>query len=225
LYTDLALEDLPEDSPVRPNLERVLKLANRAKGLSEQILTFGRQSGGAMSVFPDIAPVIDEAMSMVRALIPASIEIHLDIQRPVGPVLCNSNELQQLVVNLCSNAFRSLVKGGGNIHITLENCLVSEELSEQHTRLVQGYYVRLAVVDNGEGMESDIIERIFDPFFTTQEVGKGTGLGLSVVHGIVTKHSGEIVVSSEVGVGTTIDVYLPQAETRQRLQEKGTEYD
>jgi signal transduction histidine kinase len=128
-------------------------------------------------------------------------------------------------VNLCSNAFRSLVKGNGIIHITLENCRVSQELAKQHTGLGQGDYVRFAVADNGEGMDSATIERIFDPFFTTKEVGKGTGLGLSVVHGIVTKHSGEIVVSSEVGVGTTMDVYLPYEETRQRLQRKGTEND
>jgi len=212
LYTDLALEDLPNDSLVRPNLERVMKLANRAKGLSEKILTFSRPSGDAMIVVPDIAPVIDEAMSMVRALIPASIEIELNIQRPIEPVRCDPNEIQQLVVNLCSNAYHSLHKGGGLIEVGLENRSVTADFVEKHPRLVVGVYVRLRVADTGEGMDSATIERIFDPFFTTREVGKGTGLGLSVVHGIVVKHNGEIVVSSELGVGTTIDVYFPRED-------------
>ena len=210
LYTDLALEDLPEDSSVRPNLERVMKLANRAKGLSEQILTFGRPSSEDMTDTPDIAPVVDEALSMVRALIPASIKIQLDVQRPVGPVHCNPSEIQQLLVNLCSNAYHSLISGGGQIQVRLENCSVSAKLAEEHPRLVEGNYVRLTVSDTGIGMDSATIERIFDPFFTTREVGKGTGLGLSVVHGIIVKHEGEIVVSSELGEGTTMDVYFPR---------------
>ena len=210
LYTDLALEDLPADSPVRSKLERVVKLANRAKGLSEQILTFGRPSGEAMIDTKDIGPVIDEAMSMVRALIPASIDIQLDVERPVGPMKCNPNEIQQLIVNLCSNAFQSLVKGGGLIRVSVGNSLVSAEFADEYPRLVEGSYVRLSIADTGEGMTAATIERIFDPFFTTREVGKGTGLGLSVVHGIVVKHDGEIVVSSELGAGTTIDVYFPQ---------------
>jgi signal transduction histidine kinase len=212
LYTDLALEDLPADSPVRPNLERVMKLANRAKGLSEQILTFGRPAGDALEATPDIAPVIDEAMSMVRALMPANIEIQLDIERPVGPLLCNPNEIQQLVVNLCSNAYQSLLSGRNVIKVVLENSRVTAEFAGKHPKLQEGAYIRLRVSDTGEGMDSATIERIFDPFFTTREVGKGTGLGLSVVHGIVVKHDGEIVVASEVGVGTTIDVYFPQSD-------------
>jgi signal transduction histidine kinase len=212
LYTDLALEDLPVGSSVRPNLERVLKLANRAKGLSEQILTFGRPSGDAMAVTENIAPVIDEAMSMVRALIPVSIEIRLDMEKSVGPVICNSNEVQQLVVNLCSNAFQSMSKGGGSISVSIETRNVSSDLVERNPRLSLGDYAVLKVADSGEGMDSATIERIFDPFFTTREVGSGTGLGLSVVHGIVVKHEGEIVVSSEVGVGTTIEVYFPLRE-------------
>ena len=212
LYTDLALEDLPDDSPLRPNLERVLKLANRAKGLSEQILTFGRPQGEATVLLDDIAPVLDEAMSMVRALVPATIEIQLDIERPVGPVECNPNEVQQLVVNLCSNAYQSLLKGGGRISVALRACEVTPEFAKQYPRLNAGNYICLSVADNGEGMDSATIERMFDPFFSTREVGKGTGLGLSVVHGIVTKHDGEIVVSSEIGVGTTVDVYFPRAD-------------
>jgi signal transduction histidine kinase len=215
LYTDLALEDLPDDSPVRPNLERVLKLANRAKGLSEQILTFGRPSGEAMKVYADIAPVLDEAMSMVRALIPASIDILIDIRRPLGPVDCDPNELQQLVVNLCSNAYKAIAKGDGRIMVGGEEVEVTPEFVEEQPRLKAGRYVLLTVTDNGEGMESATIERMFDPFFSTRDVGKGTGLGLSVVHGIVAKHGGEILVSSEVGVGTKIGVYLPQAEACQ----------
>jgi signal transduction histidine kinase len=225
LYTDLALEDLPDDSAVRPNLERVMKLAKRAKGLSEQILTFGRPSGEAMVLMPDIAPVIDEAMSMVRALIPATIEIHLRFERPVGSVICNANELQQLVVNLCSNAFQALAKGSGSIGVKLDNCRVGKELAEQHSRLAEGAYVRLTVSDDGEGMDFATIDRMFEPFFTTREVGKGTGLGLSVVHGIVSKHNGEIVVSSEVGIGTKIEVYFPQADAANGLPDIGVEND
>jgi len=212
LYTDLALEDLPDDSPTRQNLERVLKLANRAKGLSEQILTFGRPSGGAMTLQADIAPVLDEAVSMVRALIPANIEIQIGIHRPLGPIECDTNEVQQLVVNLCSNAYKALSKAGGSIRVGAEDADLTPEFIEQHPRLKVGRYMRLTVADNGEGMDSATLEQMFDPFFSTRDVGKGTGLGLSVVHGIVAKHGGEIVVGSEPGVGTTIDVYFPQVE-------------
>jgi len=212
LYTDLALEDLPKDSPTRPNLERVMRLANRAKGLSEQILTFGRPSDEAMAVHADLAPILDEALSMVRALIPASIEIRIGIHRPIGPIECDPNEVQQLVVNLCSNAYKALLKGGGCIRVAAENVEVTPEFAAQHPPLEIGRYARVTVADDGEGMDSATIERMFDPFFSTREVGKGTGLGLSVVHGIVAKHEGEIVVASEVGVGTTIDVYIPHAK-------------
>jgi len=212
LYTDLALEDLPDDSPSRPNLERILKLANRAKGLSEQILTFGRPSGEAMEVHSNVAPVLDEALSMVRALIPASIDIQVEIQRPLGPLECDPNELQQLVVNLCSNAYKAIKKGDGRIQVSAESFDVTPDYVKKHPRLEVGRYVRVTVADNGEGMDSATIDRMFDPFFSTRDVGKGTGLGLSVVHGIVAKHSGDIAVSSEVEIGTTIDVYLPQVE-------------
>ena len=212
LYTDLALEDLPADSPTRPNLERVLRLANRAKGLSEQILTFSRPAGEDMQLVDDMAPVLDEAVSMVRALIPANIEMKIAIERPVGPVLCNPNEVQQLVVNLCSNAYRSLLQGGGGIRVVLRACTVTDDFAAEHPRLKAGNYVCLTVADDGEGMDAETMERMFDPFFSTREVGKGTGLGLSVVHGIVTKHNGDIVVSSEVGKGTTVDVFFPQSD-------------
>jgi signal transduction histidine kinase len=212
LFTDFALEDLPDDSPVRSNLERVMKLANRAKGLTDQILTFGRPSGEAQTDIPDVAPIIDEAMSMVRALIPANIEIELGIRPSAGPIVGNANEIQQLVVNLCSNAYQSLAKSGGRIKVGLETCSVCAESSELHPELEEGKYIRLTVADTGVGMDSVILERMFNPFFTTREVGDGTGLGLSVVHGIVVKHEGKIIVSSEVDVGTTVDVYFPLRE-------------
>jgi signal transduction histidine kinase len=221
LYTDLALEDLPDDSPVRSNLERVMKLADRAKGLSDQILTFGRASGEAMVEIPDVASVIDEAMSMVRALIPTSAEICIDLRPSVGPIVGNANEIQQLVVNLCSNAFQSLPRSAGRITVSLETSYVSEEFAKPHPRLEEGKYARLKVADTGLGMDSTTLERIFDPFFTTREVGKGTGLGLSVVHGIVVKHDGDIVVSSEVDVGTTIDVYFPLRDVQARVDKEG----
>lgn len=221
LYTDLALEDLPENSPVRPHVERVMRLANRAKGLSEKILTFGRRSDDGLKSVSDIAPVVDEAMSMVRAVIPASIEIETDIERPAGPLMCDANEIQQLIVNLCSNAYRALLQGGGKITVGVSDCLIEAEFAAQYPRLEAGSYIRLSVADTGEGMDSATVERIFDPFFTTREVGDGTGLGLSVVHGIVEKHGGEIIVNSELDIGTTIDVYFPESDENSILEAEG----
>jgi len=209
LYTDLALEDLPADSAARPHLERVLRLANRAKGLSEQILTFGRQTEDTHQTELAISPTVAEAMSMVRALVPANIDIRTSLDTEAGAVQGDANEIQQLVVNLCSNAYQALAKGGGVISVSVGRTPVSREFAQAHPRLHAGEYVRLRVSDSGEGMDAETLERIFDPFYTTREVGKGTGLGLSVVHGIVVKHEGDIIIESRPGEGTTVDVYFP----------------
>jgi signal transduction histidine kinase len=211
LFADLSLEDLPEGHPVRPNLRRVQKLANRAKNLSQKILTFGRHSSEKTRVALDIAPVVEEAMSMVRALIPANIDIRVEIEHNTGMVLCDATEIQQLVVNLCSNAQKSLSSGGGLMMVRVTQCQVDEIFADQHMSLRVGEYVRLEISDNGQGIDPVAMERIFEPFFTTQEVGEGTGLGLAVVHGIVSRHDGEIVVSSEPNKITTFDVYFPKA--------------
>jgi signal transduction histidine kinase len=100
----------------------------------------------------------------------------------------------------------------GEIRVSAKNCEISAEFAELRPRLEAGHYVCLTVTDTGEGMDSETLDRIFDPFFTTREVGKGTGLGLSVVHGIVVKHHGDIVFSSEVNVGTTVAMYFPLSD-------------
>lgn len=209
LYTELALEDLPADSKVRPNLERVIRLAKRAKGLSRKILTFGRPASPSDRLALELGPVVAEAMSMVRALIPASIDIRIDIEDNAGVVKCDPGEIQQLVVNLCSNAFLALAGSGGFITVSVARANVSQEFAQKHPRLREGSYVRLRIIDNGTGMDSTTISRVFEPFFTTRDVGQGTGLGLSVVHGIVVQHDGEITVDSAPGRGTTFSVYFP----------------
>jgi signal transduction histidine kinase len=215
LYTDLALEDLPADSAVRAKLVRVMELALRAKGLSQQILAFGSRSGEADEADGaaiDIAPVIEESLSLVRVLIPATVDIQADIKHGLGLVLCDAVQIQQLVLNLCNNAFRSLSRGGGRIQVSVVSDVVDAEFVAQHPRLSEGRHVILTVSDTGVGMDASTVERIFEPFFTTQEVGQGTGLGLSIVHGIVVRHDGEITVSSTPGQGTVIRIYFPLAD-------------
>jgi signal transduction histidine kinase len=212
LYTDLALEDLPADSAVRTKLARVMEIALRAKGLSQQILAFGSRSGEEERAAIDIAPVIEESLRLVRVLIPATVDIQADIKHDLGLVLCDATQMQQLVLNLCNNAFRSISRGGGRIEVSVEKDIVNAEFAAQHPRLSEGQHVILTISDTGEGMDASTLERIFDPFFTTQEVGQGTGLGLSIVHGIVVRHDGEITVSSMPGQGTVIRIYFPLAD-------------
>jgi signal transduction histidine kinase len=224
LYTDLALEDLGEDNVARPKLQRVMKLAQRAKGLSQQILAFSSQVGEIERVALDIAPVVEESLSLVRALVPATVDIRADIKHNHGLVLCDAAQIQQLVVNLCSNAFRSLPSGRGHIEVSVGIDVVSAGMAARYSRLRTGEYVTLSVSDTGKGMDAATMERIFDPFFTTNEVGEGTGLGLSVVHGIVVKHDGDIVVSSQPGRGSLFRIYFPLAgrQSSNNDEESGT---
>jgi len=225
MYIDLALEDLPTDSPTRSKLERVMRLANRAKNLSQQILTFGRRSTEVTQVALDVAPVIEEALSMVRAMVPANIEIRTDIEHQAGTIVCDPAEIQQLVVNLCSNAYHSMLKGGGHMTVSLKLVDSADELSGRHLGLSDDEYLRLRVADTGVGMDPPTLQRIFEPFFTKREVGQGTGLGLSVVHGIVERHDGKINVSSEVNGGTTVDIYFPLGSLREILSQEEHEND
>ena len=169
----------------------------------------------------DIAPVVEEGLSLVRALVPATVDIRADIKHDLGLVLCDASQVQQLVVNLCSNAFRSLSSGAGYIQVSVDTTMVDAEFAARHASLREGRYATLAVSDTGAGMDATTMERIFEPFFTTQEVGKGTGLGLSVVHGIVVKHDGEIIVSSEPGQGSTFCVYFPLVDGQSTSGEQG----
>lgn len=219
LFTDLAIEDIPDDSPARQHLERVLELAYDAKDLSQQILTFGRIQGESEMLELDLAPIVDEALAMVAALLPATVDIRSDIPPDIGLVDCDRRQIQQLVVNLCSNAFQSLSRGRGHIKIRLSQTYVDDDTAARHHGLRTGNHAVIEVSDTGVGMDEVTIRRIFEPFYTTQDVGEGTGLGLSVVHGIVSRHRGAIAVDSRVGKGSRFKIYLPITEREDSISQ------
>jgi signal transduction histidine kinase len=152
-------------------------------------------------------------------LLPATVDLRVDVDPECGHVNSVPEQINQLLVNLCNNAFQALSGASGHICVSLREEDVSEELARRYPNLAAGPHVVLEVSDTGKGMDAETQERIFEPFFTTQEVGKGTGLGLSVVHGIVKRHDGEIVVESEPGKGTRFSIYLPPAGQVERSRQ------
>jgi len=221
LYTDLALEDLPHNSSAQRNLERVMDLAKRARGLSSQILSFGRPATAREFKIVSLSSVVVEALAMIRALLPATVDIRTDIHGDAIQVKCDPAQIQQLVINLCNNAARAL-QGGGHIMVTLSSEEISAQRAGEFANLGEGQYAVLEVADTGHGMDPETLQRAFEPFYTTQEVGEGTGLGLSVVHGIVMRHGGEITLTSELNKGTTIRVYFPiELQSTERPEETG----
>jgi signal transduction histidine kinase len=210
LYTEQAIHDLPADNPAHKHLVRVLKSSKRAKDLVQHILTFSRQTGASEYKPIDITPVIKEVFELLRALIPSTVELHMETTSRECIVLADRNQIHQLVMNLCSNAYQALDNESGSITVSLDSVTVDEQLSRNHPNLHAGRYVRLSIQDTGHGIERGRLDRIFEPFYTTRTVGKGTGLGLSVVHGFVMSHNGDITIESEPGKGTTFHIYLPK---------------
>lgn len=192
MLTQLTLQRLPEGGRERGDLERVLQAQRRAKALVGQILAFSRGSRGSYQPI-QIAPVLRETIDLLHATLPTTASLRATID-DCPPVLADATQIQQVVMNLCTNAVQALPGGKGEVAVGLT--------------VADGACV-ITVSDTGCGIPQSILDRIFDPFFTTKEVGAGTGLGLSVVHGIVSAHQGTITVASTPGVGTTFTIRLP----------------
>ncbi|MEW6428270.1 MAG: ATP-binding protein [Thermodesulfobacteriota bacterium] len=205
-YTDLALTRKPGDEKWRNDLQEVHKASARAKALVRQILTFSRNQEQEKAPV-QISLIVEEALKLLRASIPSTIEIRQQIQCQ-ALVLADSTQIHQVLLNLCTNAYQAMQEQGGVLTVTLKEVTLEPALAQKY-RLPAGHYVRLTVSDNGCGMDTATLSRIFDPYFTTKEQGKGTGLGLAVVHGIVEGHRGRITVQSEPGRGSTFTVHLP----------------
>ncbi len=202
-YTEMALLQLPAGSPAAHDLKQVLVAAKRAKDLAQQILTFSRH--GDQELKPMwIQLVVKESLKLLRASIPTTIAIQEDIDPECGVVLADPTQIQQVVVNLCTNAYQAMREQGGVLTVGLRPV----ELSAADMA-APGQYLQLRVVDTGGGIPRELQERIFEPYFTTKKKGEGTGLGLAMVHGIVQRLGGAVKVYSEPGKGTEFHVYLP----------------
>jgi len=217
-YTELALDDIPAESPARKSLEEVLKAASRAKELIQQILIFSRRNGRERK--PIRVPIIiREALKLLRASIPKTIDIITDLEEDCSLIMGNPTQIHQVVMNLCTNAYQAMQETGGEIHVRLSEVNIGYEEMVQRIGIKMGPHLHLAVQDNGIGMDASVLERIFEPYYTTKEPGKGTGLGLSVIHGIVKNHGGFITVESLHGQGSSFHVYLPTIdETEQDIE-------
>jgi len=204
--TELAMEDIPEDSLNWKDLDRSLKAAVRGSGLIKQILTFSRPTQEGF-LPTDLREVVSEAVALIRVSMPRNITVLSEIEDDLPLCLADPTQVHQIVMNLATNAFQALGEGGGNISIRLSKMTLDRD-DAQLGSLVPGVYSRLCIEDDGPGIDEDIQDKIYDPFFTTKGKGEGTGLGLAVVHGIVRNHGGEIRLVSTSGF-TRFDILLP----------------
>jgi PAS domain S-box-containing protein len=206
-YAELSLLNSPKDSEQYANLNEILASGLRAKDLVKQILTFSRRTEQEFKPV-QVKLIVKEALKLLRASLPTTIEIHPDI-RSNSLVEGDPTQVHQILMNLCTNAGHAMSEKSGVLKVSLENVTLDLDFIERHPEIGIGEYIRLTVSDTGEGISPENLEKIFDPYFTTKEKGSGTGLGLAVVHGIVEKYGGTIMVKSEMGKSSTFEVYLP----------------
>ena len=208
-YTEIALDDVPQRSVLHSNLQEVFQAGCRARGLVKQIIAFSRQSNLEKKAL-EISPLVKETLKFLRASIPTTIDIRENMETDLNPVMTDPTQINQILMNLCTNAAHAMQEKGGTLEVGLDNVtLADSDFKSRHSDMNPGPYLKLSISDTGHGMSPNVLERIFDPYFTTKEMGEGTGLGLAVVHGIVKSLDGTITVYSERGKGSTFNVYLP----------------
>jgi PAS domain S-box-containing protein len=211
-FTEMAIEDIPDHPEVKKSLGNVLKSAMRARDLVKQILAFSRKTSHERNPLP-LTPLIKETIQLLRASIPTTIEIRLSVSATSDTVLAAPVEVQQVVMNLATNASLAMQERGGTMEISVTDIDFESDFPIFGPDVTPGEYVQLTVKDTGIGMTPDVLKRVFEPFFTTREVGKGTGMGLAMVYGIVEDLQGTITVESELGAGSTFRVLLPKLKT------------
>ena len=207
----LARQDIAADHPVQAQLAQIGKAGQRARSLVQQILAFSRNQPGEL-VSRSLGPIVEEAVAMLRSMVGAGTQLHTQVPEHPVRVLGDTTQLQQVLLNLGSNAAQALPAEGGLIEIGLEDVMLETGDARLAAGLPAGPYAHLWVRDNGSGIDDETLQHIFEPFFTTKAVGRGTGLGLAVVHGVMESHGGNVTVSSVVGQGSTFHLYLPRVD-------------
>ncbi len=215
-FTELSLDEVEHGTTLQNNLTEVLKAGNRARDLIKQIMTFSRKSAQERKPV-QINLLIIETVRMLRSAIPTNIEIEEHITPEMLTIDANPTQMNQVMVNLVTNASHAIDENG-IIEIGLEVVSLDESIKNSYPDLLPGRYAKIFVSDNGCGIAEENLDLIFDPYFTTKDPDRGTGLGLAGVHGIVKTHGGHISVYSEVGKGTSFNVYFPIVDKTEKLQ-------
>lgn len=210
-FAELAKMDNEHNEELHENLNQILKAGNRATSLVRQILWFSRQQKQVRRNL-QLGPVLTEALGLIRATLPATIEIEQHVAKQLPDVLADASQIHQVMMNLCANAAHAMQDKPGRLRIGLDSLRVNDFDTSPNLELRPGHYVRLSISDTGHGMDEATRKRVFEPFFTTKAQGEGTGLGLSVVHGIIKSHDGVITVQSAPQQGCSFTILLPAVQ-------------
>jgi two-component system cell cycle sensor histidine kinase/response regulator CckA len=213
-YSGFAMDELPEGSRLRRDVSQIQKAGQRAAELTRQLLVFSRRQVMQPEIL-NLNGILENIEPMFRRLIRSDIELVLNLDPELPNINADRGQMEQVVTNLVLNS-RDAIQDSGKISISTRPIELDDEYASMHLQVKPGSYVLLTVADNGAGMSPEVKERVFEPFFTTKESGKGTGLGLATVFGIVKQSEGNIYIYSELGLGTTIKVYLPVAKSTDR---------
>ncbi|MGA3350506.1 MAG: ATP-binding protein, partial [Candidatus Sulfotelmatobacter sp.] len=209
-YTEVLLNEITTGNPLHSKAEAIQQASDRATTLTRQLLAFSRKQLLELKVI-DINAIVEDMERLLRPLIGEDIELTTQLTPNVGCTRADAGQLEQVIMNLVVNA-KDAMPNGGKICIRTADVILDDSYRPENTFIKHGHYVMISVSDTGQGMDRETQARIFEPFFTTKEKGKGTGLGLSTVYGIIKQSAGYVFVQSELGRGTTFNIYLPRVD-------------
>ncbi len=220
-YADIAYQNMQNEDPLRKHLKQILDYADKASAITKSLLAFSRKQATHLSYF-DLNDLLLNFQKFLRHLLPENIEIQMPCSDRILPVLVDQVQIEQIIMNLATNA-RDAMPRGGRFVIATALAQLDDKFIQAHGYGKTGSYAEITITDTGCGMDQQTREKIFDPFFTTKEQGKGTGLGMAIVYGIVKNHNGFILVDSEPGRGARFCILLPITRPVAPADQKKTE--
>lgn len=210
-HAGMMLNELPAGSPLRDHMLQIRQAGHRAREIVQRILAYARGSAHELTKHK-LTPLVADSIGLLRSTLPPTVRLTVDLSGDGCVATVDPAEVQQVVLNLCTNAWQAMPGGHGHLHVALRAVQFDVPHAFAIGRVAPTHYAELSVRDDGQGMPEDVAKRLFEPFFTTKPRGQGTGLGLHIVHGIVHAHGGAIDVQSQPGKGTLFSVYLPTVD-------------
>jgi CheY-like chemotaxis protein len=205
---ELAMDDIPQNNPAHEFLSEIRKASLRGTEIVQQLLRFSRQKDQPLKPL-DLVPLIKESLGFLRVSLPSAIEFEVNLPEQCWPIEGDPTQIHQVMINLCTNSAHAMAAEGGTLKVALENILAEKAEVFFDQELPAGSYVCIRISDTGCGIDPGCLDRIFEPFFSTKDVDQGTGMGMAVVHGIMKGHRGGVRVTSQPGMGTSVECCFP----------------